>query len=488
MEHPAEVFLGILSFACREPCLRGFARAADGACHPVASDPTCDSGSPTYDSSPDTDEPEVELPLVLGDPIETVDGELEPYVEWLDAVVIDKTRAIVAGVSGWAWYDLENHVRLAEHSSGRTYRVAVDRDTQRAFFATRADRIVVVDVSTDTPTPVDLPGWVTEGFHEDISADGGVVLLGALDEGLVVMDSDLNRLATVPADTAFGVSILDGRGLFADGDELVLLDLSEPSNPVELDRASLRGTGRDIDFDGADVAVAMGGSGVDVFEVVDDALVATGELDVPGSAFGVSLDGDWLWVAAWEVTALAWLGDGGPVVVGHEDPLQSAMGIGAYEGVVAVADWQSLTVLQHNEGLAGPELHDPSPIWVESGSTENVAVVITNWGALELELSLTTTSDFELSTGSLSLSPSGSEVIQLTPPGDQGEQAVIDYTSNDPDETSGQIVVRAKSTQIGSTHPDFELLGFTPPETALSTYALSDYLGQVVLLDYFTTW
>ncbi len=198
MEHPAEVFLGILSFACREPCLRGFARAADGACHPVASDPTCDSGSPTYDSSPDTDEPEVELPLVLGDPIETVDGELEPYVEWLDAVVIDKTRAIVAGVSGWAWYDLENHVRLAEHSSGRTYRVAVDRDTQRAFFATRADRIVVVvvDVSTDTPTPVDLPGWVTEGFHEDISADGGVVLLGALDEGLVVMDSDLNRLTS----------------------------------------------------------------------------------------------------------------------------------------------------------------------------------------------------------------------------------------------------------------------------------------------------
>ena len=490
------MLLGFLILGCSAPCEEGFAKAANGTCQPISTGggddtdtPADDSGGDSGDSGTDSDPPVEELPHSLGDPITTHDSYFMNSREWMDAEVIGTDRAIVAGVSGWAWYDLENTEPLLEEFSQRTYRLSLDRDEMRAYFATRASNLVVVDVSTDSPTPIEI--WVpkiTQGYHEDIAADGGIVLLGGLDEGLIVLDRDLERLATVEATEAFGCALLDDRGLYADGSTLILLDLSNPESPIELDRADLRGTGRDIAYDGTHVAVATGGTGVDVFSVADDALVAEGELDLPGSAFNVALDGDWLWIASWEVVGLAWLGEGGPVMVGHEPPKQSAMGLGVNDGVVAVGDWQNLTVMHHEDGLAGPEFHDVSPIWVDPNSDEPVAVKLTNWGAMDLELELTPTQGYELSSSALTLSPGGSETLQLTPPGDQGELAVISYTSNDPDEPEGQLTVRSSTTQIGSTHQDFELLGFTPPDTTLEAYQLSDYLGQVVVLVYFTTW
>lgn len=489
------MLLGLLTISCTPsgPCDEGFARTVEGDdnCYPVSADDTEDS-TPTgtdSDEPPDSDEPVEEFPHAFGDPITTIDYEFENGVEWMDAVVVDETRAIVAGVSGWAWYDLENLERLVDHRGHRTYRVTVDTSTERAYFATRSGNIEVADLSTDSPGPVELPGpKITQGYHEDIAADGGTVLLGGLDEGLIVLDSDLNRLATISAEEAFGVALLGDRGVYADGDQLILLDMSDPTSPAELSRATLRGTGRDIEMNAAHVAVALGGNGVDVYEVVDDELVLDGTLGLPGSSFGVSLDGDWLWIAAWEVVGLAWLGEGGPIMVGHEPPTQSAMGIGAMGGVVALADWQNFTIMQHEPDLAGPEFHDISPIWVDPSSTDPVAVTFTNYGAFDLELELTPSQGFEFSKSSLTLGAAGSETVQLTPPGDQGDLATVLYTTNDPDEEAGQLTIQSKSTQAGSTHQDFELVGFTPPESSLETYMLSDYAGKVVLLDYFTTW
>lgn len=65
---------------------------------------------------------------------------------------------------------------------------------------------------------------------------------------------------------------------------------------------------------------------------------------------------------------------------------------------------------------------------------------------------------------------------------------VITWSSDDPDEPAGEIALLVADQGVGAAHADFEMLGFTPPDGDLRQYRLSDYLGQVVILDYFATW
>lgn len=487
------MLLALLS--CTDPCAEGFARANDGSCQPLD-----DGTSKPGDSSPETDtgdppddtgDPPAAT-LEYGDPITRVGYVKEGFKEWMDAIVVSETRVLAAGVTGIGWYSIEGGTPelLYEDNPHRTYRLDLDTSTDRAYFASRDGPLIIVDdVAEDDPKYTDRVWLQDMGFHEDIAADGGVVMVGWLSDGLRIFDHDLQAITTIEAEMAFGVALEGDRGLYTDGSALILLDMSHAAEPVELDRTELRTIGRDIAFDGSRIAVALGGEGVDVFDLVDDELVKTGELEVPGSAFGVTLDGDWLWIGAWEVAALAWLGGEEPVIVGHEDPVQSAMGIGAKDGIVAVADWGAMTILQHQDGVGGPEFHDPSPVWIDPNTQETSELEFTNYGAMDMELQVSPTSGWELDEDSLVLAPGESGYLTMTPPIDVPELALFTVTTNDPDEEEITVQVQAKSTQAGSEHADFSLLGYTPPDTGtVETYTLSDYRGTVVLLDYFTTW
>ena len=59
------------------------------------------------------------------------------------------------------------------------------------------------------------------------------------------------------------------------------------------------------------------------------------------------------------------------------------------------------------------------------------------------------------------------------------------WTSNDPDEAIGWLDLRVPSQSLGQPHEDFELMGFTAPNTELTPYPLSDQRGQVVVLFFF---
>lgn len=450
---------------------------------------TDDSETPVGDSTPSVDTGDGTNPLTHGDPITTYETTSGDFAEWMDAEVLEDGRTVLIGVTGLAIVDTETGeaLRLPEgHGDGRAYRLAVDNDI--VYMASRADSIRRVDISGDDPVFMDNgPGTQpTTGYHEDISAEGGIVLLGGLDEGLKVLDDTLQTLATVEATSAFGVKKFGDRGLYTDADELVLLDLTDPTNPVELDRLTTAGTGRDIDVEGTRVAVAMGGSGVEIFRLEDDKLLSRGTLTLPGSAFGVDVDGDWAWIAAWETVGLAWLGAGGPVMVGHEDPVQSAMGLGARDGVAVIGDWMNITYMKRAGDFMGPEVHDPGPILYQQGATDPLPVLYTNYGAETLEMELSIGSDWSLSETSLTIEPGASELVTATPGATQTMR--IDWTSNDPDEATGHTNLDTATTGVGTTHPDFSLLGFTPPETATDTYSLSDYAGTNVFIAYFTTW
>ena len=60
--------------------------------------------------------------------------------------------------------------------------------------------------------------------------------------------------------------------------------------------------GWDLDFDGNRVAVCQGSSGVQLFAIIDDRFMRTQHVDFPMTTYGVALDGDRLWAAAWSGT------------------------------------------------------------------------------------------------------------------------------------------------------------------------------------------
>ncbi|MCP4809983.1 MAG: hypothetical protein GY913_07690 [Proteobacteria bacterium] len=458
--------------------------------YPADEDPS--DSDPASDSAPDSDSDTGErgdISLESGDPIELTDTYRGDFAEWMDAEILEDGRAAIVGVTGFAMYDTVSRevLHLPEgHGDGRAYRVAVDGTT--AWVGTRADQIRKYDLSGDDPAQADLgPNSRPLGsaYHEDISADGGLVALAGIDQGLYLLDDDANVLKVIAGDAVIGTKVVGDRVYYTDGQELVLLDVTYTDQPVELDRIELRGTGRDIDVEGEHIVVAMGGSGADVFKVVDDVLSKKGQLDLPGSAFGVDVDGDWAWIAAWEVVGLAWLGEGGPIMVGHEDPEQSAMGLGARDGVALIGDWQNMTVMERTGDKMGPEVHPPGPILYQSGNDAPLPMVWTNFGAETLEITLQE-AGLELSETELSLEPGEGKLVTITLGNSATSQ--IAWSSNDPDEPTGQVLVDTANTGLGTEHPEMTLSGFVPPSQSVETYSLSDYAGKPVFIGYWTTW
>ncbi len=477
--HPASMVL--LSLACTAaPCPAAFERREDGNCYP--------QGSPSGEDSPRGEtglDSEAWVPeLELGDPLEALTGTAHDGWEFLDGAILEDGRLLAMGQGGWMLADPATGESLATGGLERVYRMDLDGD--RVYAASRTGAITKLDLSSGTPQK-SASKTLTEGYHEDISADGGLVLVGAQEEGALLLDDQLNLLAKVPATFAGGVALIGEVALVTDDDELVLLDLGSAS-PSELDRLPLRGRGRDIAFDGHHVAVAMGSEGVDVFEVQGDRLGYRGALDMPGSAFNVTLDGDMLYVAAWEVIVAAWLGGEEPVVLGHEQPIQSAWAVAARDGTLTVLDWGWLTPLKLNEGVAGPELHPPNQIWVSPGSTETLAVELTNYGAFDLELELPDQDVVSASPSSMTLAPGASGVFSLTPVAPWKGSSDVRLLTNDPDEQSSRLSLRETEGSIGAAHPEMVLEGFVPPSASTERFDLADYRGRPVFIAYFTTW
>jgi hypothetical protein len=460
---------------------------------PLACTVRAPHGSATGDTGrADTGESPAPAGFTLGDPITTaaVDYDLAASNEWTDAVLLDASTALLAGVTGYGIFDIDAGAVISTHWESRTHRV--DAHGGLAIVAGRTEPPLVLDVS-DPRAPVDHArgtGELRDGTaYEDVAIHDGLILMGWQDQGARFFSDTLDELGVFPGEYVFAVALMADRALITDRESLVLLDTTDPTDPVELDRAELPGEGRDLAVSGGHVAVGMGGLGVMVLSLTDDTLTPRGQLTLPGSASGVAIDGDYLWIAGWTQVALAWLGEGGPVILGHESPNVCALGVGGGGGVAVVGDWNAATAMTLTEGVGGPELVIAETLWfTEGGGSQSVR--IDNDGIFDLTLSLSApTAGFSADTGDLTLAPGQSHTLTITPPltRDAGPGQLA-WTSNDPDEQSGSISLSWASMGVGSSHPDFTMQGFTLPDTTLTSFTLSDFRGQAVYLAYWAVY
>lgn len=480
-----------------DPCPQGSSRAADGLCYLMGgdsgaadgSDGTVTDGDGT-DGGDGADGSDGTVEFTMGDPIEQAfrqgsESSTGPdgLVEWVDVAMIDGQYGIAVGQGGWQVVDVLSGEQVYRKNSMRGYRV--DSDGTLAAITMRQGQVLRVDVSDPTfpqeIAPVFMGG---EAANEDVSVYDGHMIVGWTTQGAILYDDFGTQQAVIPADHAFGVGLHGDRAIVTDGAEVSLWDVSTFASPVELDRAPLTGEGRDVDFDGARLAVGLGGFGVDVFDVVDDALVLQGNVGMPGSALSVSLDGDYLWAATWETVALAYVGGSEPAVLGHQDVSQSAFGVAARDGRALVADWFFATGLQQNPGVAGPELVMDETFFFPTPG-EPTVVPVGNSGYFDLEVAFDVPPEFTMEPSELTLEPGASANVLVTPPADlDRERTDVNVATNDPDEEALQIKLQLPTADIGSYHDPLELQGFQLPDTALDTYALHDQRGKVVLLAY----
>ncbi len=487
--------IGWLS-ACTGPvdCEDGFGRNRDGDCVALAGggggdetglgvDDTAVTGSDsgggdsggTSSGQPD---------WALGHPlVETMNLDLESdyFFEGVDAVAVNDQLAILTGQGGWYALDMASGEELMFRAGLRGYDLAYDASTERVWVGTRYSNVGCIDVS-DADNPQEGSCGLSallSGAYEDLAADGGRVLMAAQSQGARLYDDSDTLLATL-GDDASAVGLVGDRAVVADADALVLWDVSTADAPVELDRATLPTVGNDIAFDGERVVVAVGGDGVVVYDIVQDTLSDRGGFDVQGSANAVALDGDYAYSASWVGYEVAWVGEGGPVVLGHEPAEQIAFGIAASGGNVAVADWFHARSFRHEPGVAGPEIDAPAYLYfTESGVAE--AMTLKNGGAMDLELTIAHSANYAFSTDSVTLAPGESTAVVVTPTGQPPEEALM-LTTNDPDEP--QVEVRATWGQslLGEAAEDFEMTGFEWPSEDTNAYRLSHSQGKVRFL------
>ncbi len=433
--------------------------------------------------------PPAELPHAHGDPLVPFHSTgFGDQTDWhtLDVVILDDERAFCAGEGGVGVVRVSDGRTVWTQDHERVFDLAWDATLERIYLGTREAQVAVGELSEpETLTVVDtLQDW--EGVHEDLAADAGRLLVAAPQTGAVLLDGATGEtLAVLPASWAGAVGLAGDRAVVADGHEVVLWDVSEPAASAELDRLALRASGRDVAFDGRFVGVALGGHGVGVVEVVDDALVLRGELDLPGAAYGVALDGEELWVAAWTEVALVWLGHGGPVVLGSEPVSYAALGLDARDGRGVVADWAQVVSLDRVPGVAGPELTLPAQAWSDGADPPGAQVRVDNLGATTLAADLScegATVDVDV----LALDPGESAVVSVTGAAGEDLDATLRLATNDPDEATAVVLVQTGEASVGQPHPPLRLGGYVYPDTTTTPYDLQDQVDRVVFLAYFS--
>lgn len=443
-----------------------------------------DSNSTEAESEPSSEISEEDFEI--GDPISfeaswplTPRGDGEGVMrEWIDASIYDEQYAILAGVSGVSIVSRENGEIIQDSSSiNLVYRI--DTDGELIVVGSRTNEISFLEISNTELTVVHQVE--AEGTHEDVAVDDGVVAITWRQDGLKLYQDDGQLITTISAEDAFTVDIFEDTLVYSDLETLVLLDISNPESPQELDRIEMPAEGRDLSWNGKFAAVGLGGNGVATYKVENNRFIAHDEFLFDGSALSVALDGEYLWTATWNSVWISWLSDTKAYHLGQETPQYSAMGLDAKGGRAIIADWLNSSVMHHNTGVWGAEVSLPKDMYFSQDEPETIPLPVSNYSSQDLIVDFSPPSEISMNVESVTVEPGKTEYVRITTPSPPWINIQIPWSSNDPDEASSQIRLLTSSAAIGAEHVDFNLQLVTE-EGVSGSASLSDYEGKILFL------
>jgi len=418
----------------------------------------------------------------------------------LDAEVYGNTLIISATVQGIEFYDVSgsgslNH--LDHFTLGQGIRAnCVEAINDYAYF-TSSNGLYVVNISNPS-NPQNL-GSVngTNGFIlENLDAEGDLLTVAAHEDGVFLYDisnpNNLNLLSIIPAENAWGVRLQNGYAYIADNQNVKIYDVSNSATPSFLSIVETTNAVKDIVLTELFMYVAIGSDGVNIYDLSNPELpVFLDSFDTNTMANRLSAFEDKLAVSDWDdVDILEW--DGFSLNwVGYKNTGNRTMAISTKENFIYSAEWASIQVFEFGE-ISGPDI-DLSTLelnypFVSDGDSYSITVEVFNNGNSTLNITddYTTNPHFQVVNGLSELQPGESQIVEIIYNASELNSAgVYRIYTNDADEplvmceTNGNI----DGANIGEPAIDFEL---DYVANGIGSFQLSDHLGQVVVIAFFS--
>jgi hypothetical protein len=342
------------------------------------------------------------------------------------------------------------------------------------------DGVARFDISTPTH-PVLLSTHMESRDVEAISADDGLVLIGTSTDAHL-LDTEATLLSSISLPGSFGAALMGNRALIASDSELLLFDVSDPTQPTELDRLPLVSRGWVVAYDGERIAVVLGSAGVGLYRADEDQLEKTGHISLPSSTFDVAFDGDALWIAAFTGAWLVDVHGPNPVILGESPSTSHAIGIGAGYGRAVVGELEYARVLGGIPSGGGPEISITETLLFPEGGPVSQEIRIRNdgkfSGVVKFDCDGCTVSDRRIE-----LPPASQTTVDVT--AETPSEASLRWWTNDPDEPRGNVTLAVADPVVGNPHPDFSSEVFKWPGDTLFPVDQTVMLGKVTFLNFF---
>lgn len=422
-----------------------------------------------------------------------------------------------------------------------THIIDVDRDpTNGRYYAVGLGGGMVFEDTGEAP---DLLGMISvTGVSEltRLAALGdGFVAVTHRDLGLVIMDATAPsepRVETLLSyDNASGMAVGESHlYLLLHSGELVTLDITDPSAPVEVSRVeglgnpwklaiagdrayvadntyglvvvnleqpeaptlgasvATAGSAQDIDLHEGYAYIANGSNGVQVFSLsAADKPMSVSIKEIGGMAVSVSIDSSVLWVTNQKsVVAMDVTEPSAPFVLDYLATEEWAMHVFAEGSDAMVGAWGWMERYTVDASTVTPVAETSVAALSVAQGESQVQLQLINRGGAELILEGMAVDDlrFTPSYDARYLASGEEATIQLSFQGDGAEvEAELCLVTNSPGHPVLKIPITSTtsgaSLALGDQAPAFSLY-----DTSGTLHSLSDHLGQPVLLVYFATW
>ena len=338
-------------------------------------------------------------------------------------------------------------------------------------------------------------------LFEGLLYHGGKLYVAAHEGG--IRSYDLNSQGVPKHRGVINTGIKNAWKLAAHKDRLFVADqgaglhvfsLAKPLAPARLHTVATTAAPRDVVVDGAGkrAYLAMGGGGVDFFDISDAkaAPKRVGSITGLNSAQAVAVSNGTLAVAAWNHTAVY---DADTLTLLGTERVRAAfeqdLGVAAHKDLFIVGEWEGLHLLQFRQGLVAPDLFINQDIFtLDPEKADSRAVLVRNLGFADLQVKSVKVSDnaFTIKNGSFDLAPGKAEVFEFSYKPPIGvNSATITVESNDPDPRQAKLQIPLQLRSSGGLNVGDSIdssFGFLDPSGAGQVSGLK---SKVTILAYF---